>query len=1169
MAFYQRVWSAPAVAWTPSPPLSFRAPQLPVAALAHSPCQIILSPATVDVVIAPGSAHRNPPPLCRNSFRELAALPSTDEEATIFHLNRAVFDLVTAEGGLELTDSKLLGWYLSLPVKDRQFIQGDGEGGLLRFLQRHPALEVSRNCVYSKKQNRPGGEHWQVEEMSSALNKSRRPTFYCMPHCRKCGARSAPDTEECRNCSAHQARSVQCLSEPEKVLLPDCVKQELAIQKPSADPDLSETFESACDSNLVADRDGRVDEPKGARLTPHLPEECVNVVFKEASIEANYSLDMKLESHKIVEGTVEGTSAERGLRYLGETETVDYSVDGLNLEMESLPDYCSLDSTGFDRTAAEPSESPLPSGAVTAEYYMSVQGDHRTAELFAGDWAELWDASSFPSAALWVSEKFDLDCVGALEGWSDEAQLAGDNPRPVDPENPEYRSVAKLKPVLPEPSSRGDVPGHSHQRVVQSCVRTRDGGLSAGAAQRRALAAGCKNEEGWQEAEALGNLSGRPAVGEEASTEPRADEHEMSSYEECFTSAVPAADEALGRSPAVAKDPFAGGDAEGTPGADFLLGGRKSRVLIPSRKREHGAMGSPQITVNQMVDAGGDFRASFTSSRATEAKPSMVSTSTNTDGSLQAAGLDRGTQTSRAATVEKHVITELYMEDLDYFTEEFMKLRGAEAELKDLKEKLSSAGGELGGLGGCSCGCAQRALSAELRLLALHYEMCQEHCWRLYYTANEGSISGLRAEAPPDSLVCVLQDLQSSYRAMRDSILSGSTLDQLAPLSVSSERILTGQQYTPAQIIPVETHDEVISSSEEQDSELPAQGGARETQGGVSTDCDVLSLHSPPGQLEGACAAVSEEPREPACHGAGRDETPGRQVGQAKGEEPSAMTKDLNENWYDAEEDFVSTSQEDDAQHRAGAESPRKTSRQEHRRTHVKESTIEGENCVGHYLCVRGLSVNVTENEIMTLFEKYRATDVWMTNVGHNRVAFVTLGSASATELAVQETNGKQIQGQSIKVDWIRRPPLVSRDSSKSSQRNRILAHEACANKPTSDRGVTQPETRPPAPFIPAKPFSRNLDKLTRVERKPTSSGTFIPQHYAEMGSFDRLMAQLSELHPEAGRQRIVGALLELRAQKRGFLSGLPLKTIVQMTSDLLRNPQGARMNDAGLPLQN
>lgn len=37
---------------------------------------------------------------------------------------RSVFDLVKVTHFLELTDPKLLGWYLSLPVEDRKLIQG-------------------------------------------------------------------------------------------------------------------------------------------------------------------------------------------------------------------------------------------------------------------------------------------------------------------------------------------------------------------------------------------------------------------------------------------------------------------------------------------------------------------------------------------------------------------------------------------------------------------------------------------------------------------------------------------------------------------------------------------------------------------------------------------------------------------------------------------------------------------------------------------------------------------------------------------------------------------------------------------------------------------------------------------------------------------------------------
>lgn len=84
------------------------------------------------------------------------------------------------------------------------------------------------------------------------------------------------------------------------------------------------------------------------------------------------------------------------------------------------------------------------------------------------------------------------------------------------------------------------------------------------------------------------------------------------------------------------------------------------------------------------------------------------------------------------------------------------------------------------------------------------------------------------------------------------------------------------------------------------------------------------------------------------------------------------------------------------------------------------------------------------------------------------------------------------------------------------------------------------------------QPLQLSLQKRTTVCDSPTASGTCVPQHYATMGSFDTLMAHLSLRHPEAGRQRIVDALLELRAKHQGFLSGLPLKTIVNMTSDLL-----------------
>lgn len=54
-----------------------------------------------------------------------------------------------------------------------------------------------------------------------------------------------------------------------------------------------------------------------------------------------------------------------------------------------------------------------------------------------------------------------------------------------------------------------------------------------------------------------------------------------------------------------------------------------------------------------------------------------------------------------------------------------------------------SPGGDLcRNVGGCDC--AQRVKRAELRLLGLQYIMCQQHCWRRYFTSplGEGAPQG-------------------------------------------------------------------------------------------------------------------------------------------------------------------------------------------------------------------------------------------------------------------------------------------------------------------------------------------------------------------------------------------------------------------------------------------
>ncbi|XP_074551028.1 RNA-binding protein 44 isoform X2 [Halichoeres trimaculatus] len=155
------------------------------------------------------------------------------------------------------------------------------------------------------------------------------------------------------------------------------------------------------------------------------------------------------------------------------------------------------------------------------------------------------------------------------------------------------------------------------------------------------------------------------------------------------------------------------------------------------------------------------------------------------------------TNTEAPGSSDKHVITEVHMADLDYFTEEFIKLKKAEEELKELKEKLKSPG--------CKwrkeSEFVQRAQQAELGLLTLQYTMCKQHCWRLYCTFAEGDCLTQGPKNPPANILSVEQQLESDFLQMRTEILAGVPLKQLKPLSVDYGRVISGGQYVPAQII--------------------------------------------------------------------------------------------------------------------------------------------------------------------------------------------------------------------------------------------------------------------------------------------------------------------------------------------------------------------------------
>ncbi|NWQ76659.1 RBM44 protein, partial [Columbina picui] len=79
-----------------------------------------------------------------------------------------------------------------------------------------------------------------------------------------------------------------------------------------------------------------------------------------------------------------------------------------------------------------------------------------------------------------------------------------------------------------------------------------------------------------------------------------------------------------------------------------------------------------------------------------------------------------------------------------------------------------------------------------------------------------------------------------------------------------------------------------------------------------------------------------------------------------------------------------------------------------------------------------------------------------------------------------------------------------------------------------------------------------NFPQKTSAPFSTNSYGAFIPLNTLNLSSFTKLMKKLQEMHPEASRDKIVDALLEVKKNNKGILSGLPISSIMERTSAIL-----------------
>ncbi|XP_058509129.1 RNA-binding protein 44 [Solea solea] len=501
------------------------------------------------------------------------------------------------------------------------------------------------------------------------------------------------------------------------------------------------------------------------------------------------------------------------------------------------------------------------------------------------------------------------------------------------------------------------------------------------------------------------------------------------------------------------------------------------------------------------------------------------------------------TQSENPETADKSVLTELYMSDLDEIAKEFIKMKTT---LEEQREKVKSSGCGLRK----QCDCLQRAQRAELHLLTLQYNMCTQHCWRLYYISAEGGHASTLAGAaqhwvkePPCNIGGVLQKLEVDYYHMRDQILDGVPLQQLKPLCVDSEKISSGASYTPALMIG-----DVVGNPP---SRRPQEKTSGEDRGRCGDGTTFLE-----SETQGNKAKEEKMTSKRAV----------TLIPQNRSAHQGAAHKDLNtsEAWYDAEEVLDPTEPAEtqpDPTTIAGDGTNSKRLIKPVNITAVvaaTESAGDEVNDSRSLLCVTNLTGHVTESEVMMWFEKYGASEVKISVLKNDlRVAIAMVSDLQSAEAAVKEMNGISVDSHTLHVGIISgggaAVSAAAAASPTSSQEDDTRRQPLTTEPRVSDRESKTPSSLE-STFPP--PLSSGIKRRTVVSVTPTAQGTFVPQHFGTMGSFDYLMSELTRLHPCVDKQRFVDALVQLRARHRGVLCGLPLSKIREMASELLSGSQ-------------
>ncbi|KAM8806623.1 RNA-binding protein 44 [Eudromia elegans] len=637
-----------------------------------------------------------------------------------------------------------------------------------------------------------------------------------------------------------------------------------------------------------------------------------------------------------------------------------------------------------------------------------------------------------------------------------------------------------------------------------------------------------------------------------------------------------------------------------------------------------------KVTINQTVDASSDFRACFTTSRATSAQVCLVSRALNTDITMMnksrpmewrreicadvACNTDwswvsDGTQESWpqfADVLGKQLdgnpaaaqTSQIQAKKIDKLRKPWWRVLRWPEELEHViaaerRRDLELFGGMQGMLGRPlhlekqsvkdSIYCRKllwRAIQAELQVLNMHYQMCCHHCYKInklmleeekgFYRCIKNGFADTELNA---SLLSVLEELKKNYETMKKKVEMGVPLNALPSLSVETRLFTCFSSYVPGKACRVDPfHDSTLGGrkTDFEESKLP------EMKTSVSAD-NPHTVHLTGGsQPRHSTTSKTLEDYH-------KDED---------GEHECRKNEEMSEYWFDAKENLpatdISATFAEKQQEKQDTDSPREKK--------IMESASEV-----FFILVGGLSSSVSEGDLRSYFQKYQVNNILIyVDSADYRYAFLCFKDANKAKLAVEEMNRTEIKGKTISVELVKNASgnrasifqklltkfwyeIQSINSENSVQDKTFpLASnsvKASAATSASEKVLVLPTTSSKITCCtPASSKSKHLDlkssaegseqSLIGVNQKDTEENslqktspfyfsdaldTFIPPNTLNLSSFTKLMKKLQEIHPETSREKIIDALLQVRTNNKGILSGLSINSIVKRTSLILR----------------